>query len=126
MKSQTKSNTIFHNVQALRAIAALGVVIFHLSLIENKYFIQHIVPINLGRLGTAGVDLFFVISGFVMVVVSMGQFGKNGAAVQFLLRRMLRIFPIYWFYTIIVLAVFLAMPQLVNASGGHKANIVAS
>jgi len=126
MKNQTKSNLIFHNVQALRALAALSVVIFHLSLIEKKYFAQHIVSTNLGKLGTAGVDLFFVISGFVMVVVSIGQFGKNGAAFQFLLRRMIRILPIYWIYTTIVLVIFIVTPQLVNASTGHKANIIAS
>src|SRR5262249_24241122 len=115
-----------HNVQALRALAALSVVIFHLSLIEKKYFAQHIVSTNLGKLGTAGVHLFFVISGFVMVVVSMGQLGKNGAAFQFLLRRMIRILPIYWIYTTIVLVIFIVTPQLVNASTGHKANIIAS
>src|ERR1700737_3097284 len=88
----------FANIQALRAVAALIVVVFHLSYIESKYFPSHFVPAILGNCGMAGVDLFFVISGFVMMTVSSGHFGRSGAASDFLLRRAVRIYPVYWFY----------------------------
>ena len=49
--------------------------------------------------GQAGVDLFFVISGFIMVYVSRDVFGKPGAAIDFLHRRIIRIVPLYWIAT---------------------------
>ncbi len=111
-----KTHTPHHfvNIQALRGIAALIVVLFHLHTIESKYFSGHVVPAILGICGTAGVDLFFVISGFVMMTVSSGRFGKAGGASNFLLRRAVRIYPIYWFYALIVLVVLVC-----NASVGE-------
>ena len=44
----------------------------------------------------AGVDLFFVISGFIMVYSSEDMFGRSGAPRTFLLRRIARIVPLYW------------------------------
>ena len=49
--------------------------------------------------GQAGVDLFFVVSGFIMVYVSRDVFGKPGAAIDFLQRRIIRIVPLYWIAT---------------------------
>lgn len=118
--------TYFKNVQALRAIAALLVLAFHTYAVEGKYFGSHAVPEVLGAFGTCGVDLFFVISGFVMTTVSRGQFGSRESATVFLKRRVLRIYPIYWFYSLIVLAVLVVMPQWVNASNGHHADVLRS
>ena len=99
-------------VQALRAIAALTVVFGHaqteaLSLVAAKA----------GGLSTflvdktgAGVDLFFVISGFVMVHASQRLFGEAGAAKTFLLRRLFRIVPLYWAVTTLILLAMLATP----------------
>jgi peptidoglycan/LPS O-acetylase OafA/YrhL len=54
--------------------------------------------------GFAGVDLFFVISGVVMMITCGDQFGSPGASGRFLLRRAVRIYPLYWLVTIAVLA----------------------
>jgi len=51
-------------------------------------------PLSFLPLG-AGVDLFFVISGFIIVYASEPLFGKANAA-EFLRRRTLRIVPLYW------------------------------
>lgn len=53
--------------------------------------------------GAAGVDLFFIISGFVMVQSTSGRFQQKGASAQFILRRLLRIVPLYWLFTSVML-----------------------
>lgn len=45
------------------------------------------------------VDLFFVISGFIMVYVSHRDFGRPGATIDFAMRRGIRILPMYWLFT---------------------------
>ena len=50
--------------------------------------------------GAAGVDLFFVISGFVMVYASEAIFAQPGASRYFLARRLARIVPLYWATTL--------------------------
>jgi exopolysaccharide production protein ExoZ len=46
-----------------------------------------------------GVDIFFVISGFIMVYTSVDLFGRPGAWRIFLTRRLTRIVPLYWLLT---------------------------
>ncbi|HDR8974267.1 TPA: acyltransferase [Burkholderia vietnamiensis] len=116
----------FKNIQAMRALAALLVLCFHVYAVEGKYLGDHAIPQALGMFGTCGVDLFFVISGFVMASTAQSQLGSAECAVDFLKRRALRIYPIYWFYSFIVLVVMLVMPQWVNASAGHHADILSS
>ena len=64
----------------------------------------------------AGVDVFFVISGFVMVHASRGLFARPGASGVFLARRLARIVPLYWGTTTLYLAVALAAPCLLNSA----------
>ncbi len=94
-------------IQMLRALAATAVVIHH-TLINLGRIAGAESPLNnwghFDELGAAGVDLFFVISGFIMLYVSWGEFGKDGAIGRFLWRRAIRIYPLYWFYTLVILA----------------------
>lgn len=55
-------------------------------------------------LGSSGVYVFFMISGFIMVHISWTNFGSSKAAASFLERRILRIVPLYWAATILALA----------------------
>ncbi len=114
------------SIQALRGFAVLGVVAFHTLTIEQKYSDGDILLPDFFRLGQAGVDLFFVISGFVMVTVTRGRFGGNGETLRFLWGRFTRIYPTYWFYFILTAAVFLVKPGWVNAAQGHRADLFAS
>lgn len=111
----------------MRAIAVLMVVFSHLVHIEAKYGNGDHVFSDFFLYGVSGVDLFFVISGFVMIAVS--QRGQDQASVSpglFLYNRITRIYPVYWLYCTIVLAVYLYRPGLVNSSQGNQALILES
>ena len=114
------------NIQSLRGVAALSVVLFHLVIIEKKYGGSTPLLHCLFQFGMWGVDLFFVISGFVMITVARNKFKVHRQAFVFLYRRVSRIYPAYWFYSILVLFVFLISPGWVNSSQGEPMNILAS
>ncbi|MBD5606908.1 MAG: acyltransferase [Candidatus Eremiobacteraeota bacterium] len=85
----------FRILQALRAIASLMVVADHLPRVEAKIFPSGLLA-GFGAAGALGVDLFFVVSGFIMVVTTRDAFGSPTSAWTFLERRILRIYPAYW------------------------------
>lgn len=87
-----------HAIQVLRAVAALGVLTYH-TMVEMATRFGGPVVFDHLVIGAAGVDLFFVISGFVMVYASEPLFGKRGASRVFFLRRLARIVPLYWALT---------------------------
>jgi len=78
------------------------------------------------KAGDGGVDLFFVISGFIMVVISRGQFRMPGAVAAFLYRRVIRIYPLYWLYSLVVFAVFLVAPSSVRTMQSGQFDLIAS
>lgn len=114
------------NIQALRGAAVLSVVLFHLITIEKKYGGTKVFLPEFFNFGMFGVDLFFVISGFVMIAVTRGKCKNAKQAIRFLYHRASRIYPTYWVYSILVLGVFLAKPSLVNSSQGNQVDILAS
>lgn len=75
-----------HGIQYLRAAAALGVVVFHAAERTGGDF----------AIGAAGVDVFFVISGFIMWVIASERSPSPSA---FLRERIERIAPLYWIVT---------------------------
>lgn len=114
------------SVQALRGIAVLGVVAFHAMLVEAKYSGGDRFLSDFFRLGQSGVDLFFVISGFVIVSATKGRFGKRREPLRFLWSRLTRIYPVYWFYFFLTLSFFFIKPEWVNASQGRQQDLVLS
>jgi exopolysaccharide production protein ExoZ len=97
------ASTNVFSIQALRAVAALAVVMFHIQIELPKIYGPD-QSSTFFTVGAAGVDLFFVISGFVMVYASESLFGCAGAARVFLLKRLCRIAPLYWLASGIILA----------------------
>jgi exopolysaccharide production protein ExoZ len=108
---------VLGNIQALRAVAALMVVVVHAYAVESTYLPGRPWTTPFHVLGTYGVDLFFVISGTVMVASTAGWFGEPGAPLRFLTRRATRIYPPYWIVTALVLVAFLVVPA---ATGVHR------
>jgi peptidoglycan/LPS O-acetylase OafA/YrhL len=105
-------------VQVLRAVAALAVTFHHTQ------FDAGLLAQAAGLTFTpseflpwpAGVDLFFVISGFIMVHASGRLFGEAGARSAFLTRRIARIVPLYWGVTTLYLCVALVAPAVLNSA----------
>ena len=94
---------MFANIQMLRAYAAILVVCYHMA---EQY------PLAGGRFqiftdfaawGYAGVDVFFVISGFIMAHTSLGKPRTFGNARIFLKHRLIRIYLGYWPFFIVSL-----------------------
>ena len=106
------------SIQLLRAAAAIAVVFTHSITRIGYTFPQgraHSLldgPSGQVLAGDAGVDVFFVISGFIMYYVHHQDFGVAGAPVQFLKKRILRIVPIYWLLTAVAIAITAALPNL--------------
>ncbi|WP_110649555.1 acyltransferase family protein [Salinicola peritrichatus] len=97
------------NIQALRALAALMVVFHHVILHADSYGVSLIYMNFLSGWGASGVDIFFVISGFVMVYTQMRV---KRTPMGFLKNRIERIVPIYWLLTLVMVSLLLLMPAL--------------
>lgn len=82
-------------IHYIRGIAALLVVLFHFRADLNKVYTQQDLGDLLFGSGMAGVDLFFIISGFI-IVVSTSRVESN-SGVKFILRRVFRIYPLLIF-----------------------------
>lgn len=99
------------SIQLLRAVAASVVAVLHVAFA----FADHIGPgLGLSRAagglaGQAAVLLFFIVSGYVMVIATRGQFGQPGARQRFWWRRFNRIMPPYWLATFALVLVFLSV-----------------
>jgi exopolysaccharide production protein ExoZ len=88
--------TVF-SIQLLRCIAATLVVLFHTQQSFSGFISPTVLPMEsyLFGFGAVGVHIFFVISGFIMVLTSVRP-DKPYEAGKFFKRRLLRIYPIYW------------------------------
>jgi peptidoglycan/LPS O-acetylase OafA/YrhL len=107
-----------NSVQYLRAIAAVSVVAGHLfEMVSQLGGSLHYSFTNPELPTGAGVDLFFVISGFIMVFASRKLFGAPGGARLFVTRRLIRIAPLYWAIStiMVVLAILGSRAQLITA-----------
>ncbi|MCJ2080281.1 acyltransferase family protein [Methylobacterium sp. J-090] len=115
-------------IQGLRAVAA-GLVVIHHGQFEAAALAR--------RAGlaftpspwlpwSAGVDVFFVISGFIIVHASAPLYGRTGGRARFLAHRVARLVPLYWLVTGLYLALALAVPSLLNGGESLAPGYVAA
>lgn len=92
-------------LQAGRGLAALAVAAFHLSVIMGlpRYGGEAVFAAVTGG-GFLGVDFFFVLSGFIILMAHRGDIGRPERWRAYALKRFVRVYPIYWLYTGAVLA----------------------
>jgi peptidoglycan/LPS O-acetylase OafA/YrhL len=89
-------------LDGVRGLAILLVILFHHTLMRQETGFDR-VYVNLARLGWSGVDLFFVLSGFLITGLLVDSKGGPHYYRTFYVRRTLRIFPLYYaflFYTL--------------------------
>ncbi|WP_051987393.1 acyltransferase [Bosea sp. UNC402CLCol] len=99
----------FDNLQGLRGFAALLVLVEHTANAISTRFLgvsPYDSPLAIFPFA-AGVDIFFVISGFIIAFSSRSLFGKPGAWKSFLLRRLARVVPLYWLMTGVMICAFI-------------------
>jgi exopolysaccharide production protein ExoZ len=101
------------SIQYLRALAAISVVFFHAS---ETYDIRF-------KIGASGVDIFFVISGFIMWVTTQG---KLVSPQGFMSRRISRIVPVYWIATIVTVVVIAVKPLFFFDVDPSAENLIGS
>ena len=112
------------SIQALRALAALMVLASHLAQSEIRFLADSIAPLWLVA-GASGVDLFFVISGVVMVYVTRTTPPADPKAIgAFLYARTTRIYPVYWLFTAVMLVAYAIVPGLTRS--GAEFDVVNS
>ena len=92
-------------LELLRFIAALAVVFYHIPSIAVGHF---------------GVDVFFVISGFVMML------STTKSTHQFLLKRIIRIAPLYWLATLGVFVIAIIMPSVLKSTDASLLDLIKS
>lgn len=81
--------TYIKQLDGLRAFAVISVMLFHLGI---PFF----------SAGWLGVPLFFVLSGFLITGILINNKNKPHRFKNFYIRRSLRIFPLYYFYILVV------------------------
>lgn len=91
------------SIQILRAVAALAVVIEHGRGQLDYWTGTSLIHVTTNAF-SAGVDLFFVISGFIITITAWDSFGRPDAITPFALRRLIRIGFLYWLITSIYVA----------------------
>jgi exopolysaccharide production protein ExoZ len=93
---------MLYNLHVLRVVAALGVVYFHLTSEAGLDLDANI--------GSRGVDVFFVISGFIIAYIGSSK------PDQFFVRRVIRVVPFYWAATLFVFAIVLVFPNVLRTT----------
>lgn len=96
--------TKLNNIQVLRAFAAVAVVLFHTGFAFP----------TMRPFGSFGVDVFFVISGYIMARIL--DPASDSSSDFFFRRRVIRIVPPYWVFTILLFLIALRIPQLMGST----------
>ena len=109
-------------VDALRGIAAMAVVLFHLSTRFEQVFPQTARPAVSLPDGHLGVNLFFIVSGFVIFMT----LEKTRRPMDFVVSRFSRLYPVYWASVLLTFAVthWLGLPGFLVGAGTASANLL--
>ncbi|TCQ03015.1 acyltransferase [Sphingomonas sp. PP-CC-3A-396] len=110
---------MIRNLQVLRAFAALLVVVVHCDVILAPTGF----PVPVREAFACGVDLFFVISGFVMVYTTSAHPPSSG---RFLLGRIARVVPLYWFLTLATFTLVLIAPLSMRGTRADMGDLLQS
>ncbi|CAI0963850.1 Uncharacterized protein conserved in bacteria [Serratia fonticola] len=97
-------------IQILRGGAAILVVIAHFGASIGDYYkgAPDVFRTGLVELGNIGVSIFFFISGFIMMQTTRNKCWGWKESANFIKKRFIRIYPLYWFWTSILLLLWMS------------------
>ena len=108
---ERKTNKL-DSIQSLRGIAVLLVIAFHFRVYLNGVYAQKDLGDLLFSIGEIGVDIFFVISGFIITYSSMNK--EKNRPMVFAAKRFFRLYPVY--FIVLTLAIYLNNEAVYTAS----------
>lgn len=98
-------------LECFRGIATILIVAFHATVLFKLKF-NRIFLLSFFKFGDAGVDFFFVLSGFFLALAGLKYIDSKGNGVKrFLLRRFVRIYPFYWLVNLFVIPIYFLVPS---------------
>jgi peptidoglycan/LPS O-acetylase OafA/YrhL len=103
LPSSVEAKTKLLSIEAARGIAAAMVVFYHAARhlkADHGYLPWH----GISQFGHAGVDFFFVLSGFIIFFVHHADLGAPRRLFSYLGRRFTRVYPLFWFSLLVGLA----------------------
>ena len=112
-----------NNIQCLRAFAAVAVICFHLVAAARIYNNPVVTEDFFLRLGASGVDVFFVISGFIMVHT---QTNRRRTSSDFFINRLFRIVPVYWTLSLTMAVILLIFPEVFSSQSFSATRVFSS
>ena len=118
----SESDAVLFPVQYLRAAAALVVMFFHVSVLTQETW--GLDPRRVDHIGAAGVDLFFVISGFIMAMIVARPGAFDGK--RYWIRRIARVVPAYWAITLFVFGLAVVLPSLFHSTTANLSHLLVS
>jgi peptidoglycan/LPS O-acetylase OafA/YrhL len=105
---KNKTKVFFPNLNGVRALAALMVVVSHIELHKTIFNLNRIPGVDLLNFGKTGVTIFFALSGFLITYLLLEE-KRNFTTVNFkgfYMRRLLRIWPLYFLVVFIGFSFF--------------------
>lgn len=110
-------------LQCGRAIAAISVCCFHASERVMKHA-PEIAAFGVFHFGRLGVDLFFVISGFIICYIHDADIGRPRMLGRYAYRRATRIYPLYWLLFLAVLPLYFVFPDAGDGSARDLGSVI--
>jgi exopolysaccharide production protein ExoZ len=118
------AETRLNGIQMLRGLAALAVAIYHIQLLAEKNGVTNqIIVNNISKNLYVGVDIFFVISGFIMAKTVVGN---DISGLEFMRRRIIRIVPLYWLLTFFLFFSINVISNVMQISSYSYGQLLAS
>lgn len=119
------ANSYLNLIHVSRAVVPLLVMLSHASISALAYLDYNFLGITeLPR--TGGVDFFFVLSGFMIFYLHQKDINNREAIKPFLINRTIRLYPLFWIFSLVVMALYFAVPSMGEAYHRDGGYIISS
>ncbi len=102
---------MIYSLQAFRGLSTLMVLSVHSASIVKSYFGNDVFLNNL-HFGRGSVPYFFILSGFIIYYIHRQDIGNKAQVSDYIAKRAVRIYPIYWVVTLMLLPIWMFNPGI--------------